>query len=62
MPKKKAGRPTVRLSVTLPKDVHDTLERMAERQDVSLSWMMRKAAEQYVENQTPLFATHPPRC
>jgi len=47
---------TVQLSVTLPQEVRDTLKAIADRQDVSLAWVMRKAAEQYVENQNPLFA------
>lgn len=53
---KQKARETARLSVTLPRDVHEALARMAEEKDVSLSWVMRKAAEHYIENQTPLFA------
>ena len=52
------SRRTVRLSVTLPADVHDALERVAERQRVSMAWVMRKAAEHYLDNENPLFATH----
>ena len=52
------GRKTIRLSVTLPTDVHDALEQIAERNGVSLAWVMRKAAEQYVEAEAPLFAGH----
>jgi predicted transcriptional regulator len=54
--KSKKPSQTVRLSVTLPQNLHDNLESLAEKQDVSLAWVMRKAAEQYVENQNPLFA------
>jgi predicted transcriptional regulator len=47
---------TPRVSVTLPPDVHETLERIAREKKVSLAWVMRDAAEQYIANKWPLFA------
>jgi hypothetical protein len=51
---RKAAMP--RVSVTLPPDVHQTLERIAREKKVSLAWVMRDAAEQYIANKWPLFA------
>jgi predicted transcriptional regulator len=45
----------VRVSVGFPPDVYRTLEDIARRKKVSLAWVVREAAEQYVEGQTPLF-------
>jgi predicted transcriptional regulator len=45
-----------RVSVTLPPEVHETLERIAREKKVSLAWVMRDAAEQYIANKWPLFA------
>ena len=50
-PKRKIRRPMVRLSVTLPQDVHDALEKAAARRDVSLAWTLRQAAERYLRRQ-----------
>lgn len=47
---------TPRVSVTLPADVHETLERIAREKKVSVAWVMRDAAEQYISNKWPLFA------
>lgn len=45
-----------RVSVTLSVDVHETLERIAREKKVSVAWVMRDAAEQYIANKWPLFA------
>jgi predicted transcriptional regulator len=45
-----------RVSVTLPADVHETLERIAKEKKVSVAWVMRDAAEQYIASKWPLFA------
>jgi metal-responsive CopG/Arc/MetJ family transcriptional regulator len=45
----------VRASISFPSDVYRTLEQIARRKKVSLAWVVREAAEQYVEGQTPLF-------
>jgi len=44
-----------RLSVSLPPELHQELERIARDKKVSLAWVMREAAEKYVANQWPLF-------
>jgi metal-responsive CopG/Arc/MetJ family transcriptional regulator len=46
---------SVRTSVSLPPDLHDTLERLAKSKKVSVAWLIRDAAERYVGEQWPLF-------
>lgn len=54
--KKKERKPNApRVSVTLPPDVHQTLEKIAREKKVSLAWVIRDAAEQYIANKWPLF-------
>ena len=48
----------VRASISFPAGVYQTLEEIARRKKVSLAWVVREAAEQYVEGQTPLFGRH----
>lgn len=48
------GKP--RLSVSFPADLKRTLEQIAEDQKVSLSWVVRDAAEKYVSDRWPLLA------
>lgn len=58
MSKAKETRPkhgVTRVSVTLPCDVHITLEQIAREKKVSLAWVIRDAAEQYIANKWPLF-------
>jgi predicted DNA-binding ribbon-helix-helix protein len=45
-----------RTSVTFPPDLYQTLEQLAGRKKVSVAWIVRDAAERYVEEQWPLFA------
>ena len=45
---------SVRTSVTLPPELHETLERMAKGKKVSVAWVIRDAAEKYVSEQWPL--------
>lgn len=45
---------SVRTSVSLPHDLHDTLERLAKGKKVSVAWVIRDAAEKYVSEQWPL--------
>jgi predicted DNA-binding ribbon-helix-helix protein len=45
---------TVRASVTFPHPVYQELERIAVAKKVSLAWVVREAAEQYVVDQWPL--------
>ena len=49
---------TNRLTVTLPSDVYDELERRANAQDVSIAWMIRKAVNYYLDSETPLLTSH----
>jgi predicted DNA-binding protein len=46
-----------RASVTFPPELYRTLEDLAKRKKVSLAWVVREAAEKYVADQWPLFAT-----
>ena len=48
----------VRASISFPAGVYQILEEIARRKKVSLAWVVREAAEQYVEGQTPLFGRH----
>ncbi|MGO9324654.1 MAG: CopG family transcriptional regulator [Terracidiphilus sp.] len=44
-----------RLSVTIPPETYDSLERIARKKKVSLAWVVRDAAERYVSDEFPLF-------
>lgn len=44
-------RSKVRASVSFPLDLHAELERIARDKRVSLAWVIRDAAEQYVAHQ-----------
>ncbi len=50
--KKKTGS---RASVSFPPELYRTLEKLARQKKVSLAWVVREAAEKYVEDQWPLF-------
>lgn len=54
---KKKGRKNSmpRASVSLPSDIYVTLERIAKEKKVSLAWVIRDAAEKYIEDKWPLF-------
>lgn len=43
-----------RTSITFPSDLYETLEQIAKKKKVSVAWVVRDAAEQYVVNQWPL--------
>jgi metal-responsive CopG/Arc/MetJ family transcriptional regulator len=45
----------VRASISFPPNIYRTLEDIARRKKVSLAWVVREAAEQYVADQWPLF-------
>lgn len=45
---------TRRASVTFPADLYLTLEHLAEQQKVSVAWVVRDAAEKYVNERWPL--------
>ena len=43
-------RKTTRLTVSLEEDDYEALNRIALSRDVSLSWVIRRAIRQFVEN------------
>lgn len=47
---------TVRASISFPPDVYETLEVIAKEKKVSLAWVVREAAEQYIGEKWPLFS------
>ena len=55
----KAKKPPTshRASVSFPPELYETLEAIARQKKVSLAWVVREAAERYVAEQWPLFAT-----
>jgi predicted DNA-binding protein len=48
-----------RASVSLSPDMYKTLQAIANQKKVSTAWVLRDAAERYVAEQWPLFATSP---
>jgi metal-responsive CopG/Arc/MetJ family transcriptional regulator len=44
----------VRASISFPPDVYKTLEVIAKQKKVSLAWVVRDAAEQYIAEKWPL--------
>lgn len=46
-----------RASVSFPPELYETLEGIARQKRVSVAWVVREAAERYVAEQWPLFAT-----
>lgn len=52
------ARAKVRATISFPRDVHATLERIARHKKVSLAWVVREAAEQYIDNLSPLFPSN----
>ena len=45
---------SIRTSVSLPPELHETLEHIAKGKKVSVAWVIRDAAEKYVSEQWPL--------
>jgi len=46
---------SVRATITFPPDLYATLEEIAKQNKVSLAWVVRDAAEQYLAGKWPLF-------
>ena len=46
-----------RTSVSFPPELYKTLEQIADQQKVSLSWVIRDAAEKYVADRWPLLGS-----
>jgi predicted DNA-binding protein len=63
MKEKKSGGKTmksrstvqVRATISFPPEVYETLEGIAKEKKVSLAWVVREAAEKYIEDKWPLF-------
>ena len=47
---------SLRASVTFPPELYRTLEQLAKQKKVSVSWVVRDAAEKYVAEQWPLLS------
>jgi hypothetical protein len=54
--KLKSDAKTTRASISFPNDVYQTLEQIAKEKKVSVAWIVRDAAERYVNEQWPLLA------
>jgi metal-responsive CopG/Arc/MetJ family transcriptional regulator len=50
------GAPAVRASISFPPDIYETLETIAKEKKVSLAWVVREAAQNYIAEKWPLFA------
>lgn len=48
---------TTRASVSFPHDLYETLERIAKEKKVSVAWIVRDAAEKYVNEKWPLLGS-----
>ena len=46
---------TTRATISFPTEIYLELERIAEAKKVSLAWVVREAAEKYLDDQWPLF-------
>ncbi|MBI1788107.1 MAG: ribbon-helix-helix protein, CopG family [Acidobacteria bacterium] len=45
----------VRATLSFPPEVYETLKSIAKQKKVSLAWVVREAAEKYIEEKWPLF-------
>ena len=45
----------VRVSISFPPEIYGTLKSIAAKKKVSLAWVVREAAEQYIGDKWPLF-------
>jgi metal-responsive CopG/Arc/MetJ family transcriptional regulator len=46
---------SVRATISFPSELYKTLDDIAHQKKVSLAWVVREAAEQYVADKWPLF-------
>ena len=51
-----ASESMIRTSVGFPPDLYRTLEQIAEKQKVSVGWVVRDAAEKYITDRWPLLS------
>jgi hypothetical protein len=56
-PEQGGGGVSVRATISFPPEVYTTLEGIARQKKVSLAWVVREAAEQYIADKWPLFRT-----
>lgn len=56
MSEPKLDQKTTRASVSFPSDLYETLEKIAREKKVSIAWIVRDAAEKYVNEQWPLLS------
>jgi hypothetical protein len=53
--------PWVRASISFPSDLYETLDAIAQQKKVSLAWVVRDAAERYVEGRSRMDEGQTPR-
>jgi hypothetical protein len=53
----KATHGQVRATISFPPEVYESLELIAKEKKVSLAWVVRDAAEKYLSDRWPLFAS-----
>ncbi len=53
--KMRAESAAVRATISFPPEIYETLEAIAKQKKVSLAWVVREAAEQYIGEKWPLF-------
>jgi predicted DNA-binding protein len=46
---------STRATISFPSELYQTLEEIASQKKVSLAWVVREAAEQYIADKWPLF-------
>ncbi len=49
--RKPEGAVSVRASISFPPDIYEALKQLAHKKKVSLAWVVRDAAEEYVSAQ-----------
>lgn len=46
----------IRVSIGFPREIHETLGKIAKEKKVSLGWVVREAVDKYLADKWPLFA------
>lgn len=52
---KKKQKPSVRTTVSIPREDYAEIERLARRKKVSVAWVVREAVDRYLDAESPLF-------
>lgn len=55
MKTKRDSKKSVRTTVSIPADDYEELERLAEKNRVSVAWVVRHAVNKYLAAEAPLF-------